>query len=53
MIELTTLLFGVFVVIGLVIYVVSRLDKRSGYFYGLLMAMDALLAGTMLLARLR
>ncbi len=54
MLDLTTVLLGVLIAIGLVVYAVSRLDERSsGYFYTLLMAMDVVLAGTVLLARLR
>ena len=52
MTDLTTLVLGVLVGIGLVIYAVSRLDKRSGCFYSLLMIADIVLAGTVLIARL-
>ncbi len=52
MTDLTTLALGVLVGIGLIIYAVSRLDKRSGCFYSLLMMIDIVLAGTVLMARL-
>lgn len=52
MTDLTILALGVLIGIGLVIYAVSRFDKRSGCFYSLLMIVDVMLAGTVLIARL-
>ncbi len=51
MIDLMTLLLGILIAIDLVIFGVSRMDKRSGYFYTLLMMMDTVVVGTLLLAR--
>ena len=49
MIDFTMVLLGVLIGLGLVIYGVSRLDERNGYFYGLLMVLDAVAAGAVLL----
>jgi len=51
MMDFTTMLLGVLIGIGLIIFGVSRFDKRSGCFYALLMMIDALAAGAVLLGR--
>ncbi|MFN8597283.1 MAG: hypothetical protein U0559_14025 [Anaerolineae bacterium] len=52
MIDFTTVLLGVLIGVGLVVYGVSRLDKRSGCFYTLLLVLDAVVASAVLIGRL-
>lgn len=49
---MATLLLGVFLGFGILIFLISRIDRNSGCFYTLLMILDVILAGMVLIARL-
>jgi hypothetical protein len=44
--------FGILLGIGLIIYLASRVDRCSGCFYSLFMALDVMLAVVVLIAYL-